>query len=113
MDNVVVRYDLGALKFDGLVEIEGGDSGPSSQGGDSGALIVDGDRRAVALLFAGSDQGGSNGQGVTFANPIRAVLDALRVDPFFSRVDHPGRGLHRGRRDGQDEEEIQPTGLDE
>ena len=39
---------------------------------------------AVALLFAGGDQGGSNGQGLTYANPIRTVLDALKVDLFFS-----------------------------
>lgn len=84
LDNVVVQYDIGVLKFDGQVEIEGSDSGPFSQGGDSGSLIVDGDRRAVALLFAGSDLGGSDGQGLTFANPIRAVLDALKVDLFFS-----------------------------
>jgi hypothetical protein len=84
LDNVVVDYGLGVLKFDGQVEIEGADTGPFSQGGDSGSLIVDADRRAVALLFAGSDQGGSDGQGLTFANPIRAVLDELKVDLFFS-----------------------------
>jgi hypothetical protein len=75
-----VRY----LKFDNQVEIEGAGSGPFSQGGDSGSLIVDAGHRAVALLFAGGDQGGSNGQGLTYANPIRAVLDALKVDLFFS-----------------------------
>ncbi len=84
MDNVVVNYGLGALKFDGQVEIESADTGPFSQGGDSGSLIVDANRRAVALLFSGSDQGGSNGQGLTFANPIRSVLDALKVDLFFA-----------------------------
>ncbi len=84
LDNVVVDYGLGALKFDGQVEIESADIGPFSQGGDSGSLIVDANRRAVALLFSGSDQGGSNGQGLTFANPIRSVLDALKVDLFFA-----------------------------
>jgi hypothetical protein len=84
LDNVVVQYDLGALRFDGQVEIEGTESGSFSRGGDSGALIVDADCRAVAMLFAGSDQGGSDGHGLTFANPIRAVLDALKVDLFFS-----------------------------
>ncbi len=84
MDNVVVQYDLGVLKFDNQVEIEGTDAGPFSQGGDSGSLIVDGDRRAVALLFAGSDQGGPEGRGLTFANPIHAVFDALKVDLYFS-----------------------------
>jgi hypothetical protein len=84
LDNVVVGYGIGYLKFDGQLEIEGVDSGPFSQGGDSGSLIVDADRRAVALLFAGGDIGGSNGQGLTYANPIRAVLDALKVDLYFS-----------------------------
>lgn len=80
VDNVMVQFGIGVLKFDGQVEIEGADGGPFSQGGDSGSLIVDADRRAVALLFAGSDLGGSDGQGLTFANPIHAVLDALKVD---------------------------------
>jgi hypothetical protein len=84
LDNVVVGYDIAFLKFDGQVEIEGVDSGSFSQGGDSGSLIVDAGHRAVALLFAGSDQGGSNGHGLTFANPIRPVLDALKVDLDFA-----------------------------
>jgi hypothetical protein len=35
--------------------------------------------RAAALLFAGGDHGGSNGKGLTYANPIGAVLQALNV----------------------------------
>jgi hypothetical protein len=84
MDNVIVGYGIGFLRFDGQVEIEGADTGPFCQGGDSGSLIVDASRRAVALLFAGSDQGGSNGQGLTYAHPIRTVLDALKVDLHFA-----------------------------
>lgn len=42
--------------------------------------ILRADRRAVALLFAGSDQGGANGQGLTYANPIQSVLEALGVE---------------------------------
>ena len=43
-----------------------------SQGGDSGSLIVSHPRLdAAALLFAGNDE------GVTYGNPIAAVLDAL------------------------------------
>jgi hypothetical protein len=84
LDNVVVGFDLGNLRFDNQVEIEGAaEDKPFSRGGDSGSLIVDADRRAVALLFAGSDVGGSNGLGLTFANPIRAVLDALEVHLMF------------------------------
>ena len=80
LDNVVISFDLGNLRFDNQIEIEGAGDGPFSDGGDSGSLIVDRDRRAIALLFAGSDQGGANGQGLTYANPLHAVLEALKVD---------------------------------
>jgi len=45
---------------------------PMVEGGDSGALLLS-DRRAVGLLFAGSDR-------ASLANPIGAVLDGLGVD---------------------------------
>lgn len=80
LDHVVVAYDRGNLRFDNQIEIEGAGAGPFSQGGDSGSLIIDRDGLAVALLFAGGDQGGSNGRGLTYGNPIRTVLDALAVD---------------------------------
>lgn len=80
LDNVVVQFGIGPIRFDGQIEIEGADDAPFSQGGDSGSLIVDADRRAVGLLFAGNDHGGANGKGRTYANPLRAVLDALEVD---------------------------------
>lgn len=80
LDNVVINYDIGKLRFDQQIEIEGAESGPFSQGGDSGSLIVDAGKRGIALLFAGSDQGGANGQGLTYANPLHAVLDALGME---------------------------------
>lgn len=81
LDNVVVRYDLGNVRFDDQIEIEGADTEAFSAGGDSGSLIVDaGTRLAVALLFAGGEAGGSNGQGLTFAHPIRNVLAQLKVE---------------------------------
>jgi hypothetical protein len=83
VDNVVIGYDLGNLRFDNQIEIEGAANTPFSQGGDSGALIVNSNLQAVGLLFAGSDQGGANGQGVTYANPIRPVFDALAVDLLY------------------------------
>ena len=47
---------------------------PISKGGDSGSLLVASDsRRAVGLLFAGSNE-------ATLHNPIQAVLDCLKVD---------------------------------
>ena len=80
IDNVAVEYAIGVLRFDNQIEIEGTGSRAFSDSGDSGSLIVDGARRAVALLFAGGDDGGSNGKGLTYANPIASVLDALDVD---------------------------------
>lgn len=49
-----------------------------SQGGDSGSLIVTaGSRQPAGLLFAG-------GGGVTFANPIAAVIAAMGIRRFCS-----------------------------
>ena len=77
LDNVVVGFDVGNRRFDGQIEVEGTGRAPFSDGGDSGALIVDARMHAVALLFAGSDVGGRNGLGLTYANPIDVVLTAL------------------------------------
>jgi hypothetical protein len=81
LDNVVVEFGMGNLRFDGQIEIEGSGEKAFSAGGDSGSLIVEaGTRLGVALLFAGTQIGGTNNKGLTFANPLRAVLDALKVD---------------------------------
>ena len=81
LDNLVVAYDQGNLRFDGQIEIEGASTEPFSQGGDSGSLIFTSlGHEAAGLLFAGGDQGGSNGKGLTFANPIAVVFDQLKVD---------------------------------
>lgn len=80
LDNVVVGYDMGNVRFDNQIEIEGADAVSFSQGGDSGSLVVDEDLRGVALLFAGGEVGGANGLGLTYASPVRAALDALKVD---------------------------------
>lgn len=77
LDNVVVAFDAGNVRFDDQVEIESAGSRPFSDGGDSGSLIVNADIQAVALLFAGSDSGGRRDLGLTYASPIRAVLKAL------------------------------------
>jgi hypothetical protein len=83
LDNVVVKYDVGNIRFDGQVEIEGTGNRPFSDGGDSGSLIVDDDMQAVALLFAGGDTGGSNGLGLTYANSIHEVLRRARARLLF------------------------------
>ena len=63
----------------GPIEIEGAGNKSFSDAGDSGSLIVDDEMLAAALLFAGGDHGGSNGKGLTYANPIAAVLKSLKV----------------------------------
>jgi hypothetical protein len=81
LDNIIVSFDTGLLRFDGQIEIEGLGDDPFSQGGDSGSLIVEtGTRLAVGLLFSGTDTGGANDNGLTYAHPIRTVLEALKVD---------------------------------
>lgn len=78
LDNLVVSYDIGNLRFDNQIEIEGLGPNPFSRPGDSGALVYTKvGRRAVGMIFAGSGQGGSNGRGLSFANPIRRVLGLL------------------------------------
>lgn len=79
LDNVVVQFDIGNVRFDGQIEIEGAGNTPFSQGGDSGSLIVSTANQAVALLFAGGDQGATNGMGLTYGNPIADVLRALDI----------------------------------
>jgi hypothetical protein len=80
VDGVAVQYDDGVHVFDDQIEIEGL-SGAFSAGGDSGAVIWRStDRAPLALLFAGSGEGGSDGTGLTFANPLSTVLSTLGVE---------------------------------
>jgi hypothetical protein len=83
LDNVIVNYDTGNLRFDGQIEIEGAGNTAFSDGGDSGSLIVNARMEAAALLFAGGDSGGSNGLGLTYANPIHRVLKDLKATLLF------------------------------
>jgi hypothetical protein len=78
LDHVVVGYEIGSLTFNQVVEIDGIAS-LFSDGGDSGSLIVDDQGLAVALLFAGSEQGGTNNRGLTYACYIQNVLTALNI----------------------------------
>lgn len=80
MDKVVVDYDLGALSFDDQIEIESTEPHSFSAGGDSGSLILDDQNRGCALLFAGSETGGPDGHGLTYANPIGIVLTKLAIE---------------------------------
>ena len=77
VDGVAVQYDAVVHRFDDQIEIQG-TAGGFSAGGDSGSVIWRSrDRAPVALLFAGSTTGGSDGSGVTFANPLATVLQLL------------------------------------
>ncbi|WP_265520141.1 hypothetical protein [Oerskovia flava] len=81
LDDVVVGFgdELGALRFDGQIEVESTGDGPFSLGGDSGSLVYTEGGLALGLLFAGSETGGANGTGLTYVNPIDTVLGALGV----------------------------------
>jgi hypothetical protein len=77
VDGVAVQYDQDLYTFNDQIEIEGV-TGPFSAGGDSGSVIWrSADRAPLALLFAGSETGGSSGGGLTFANPLATVLSVL------------------------------------
>jgi hypothetical protein len=77
IDKLDVEFDMDVLEFNNQIEIEPVGSHPFSLGGDSGSLIVDSQRRAVGLLFAGNDI------DATYANDIHSVLSALNVDLVF------------------------------
>jgi hypothetical protein len=80
VDGVVVQYDRTVHRFDDQIEVEG-DSGAFSAGGDSGSVIWRSrDRAPLALLFAGSSQGGRTGAGVTYANPLATVLSEIGAE---------------------------------
>jgi len=83
LDNVAVGYDQGVAQFDSQIEIESVGPGLFSDGGDSGSLVVDADNLGLGLLFAGSDQGGANSLGLTYANPLETVLTALSANLLF------------------------------
>jgi hypothetical protein len=80
LDEVRVRYPFGRIVFNGQIEIEAAPGVPFSRPGDSGSLVFTlPQRQPLGLLFGCSLRGGKSGLGLTFANPIRSVLDALGV----------------------------------
>jgi hypothetical protein len=90
LDNLRVQYDLGVVRFDDQIEVQGAD-GRFSEGGDSGSLVftvagatTSGGALAAGLLFAGSETGGPGGVGLTYVNPIVAVLTALDAELVLS-----------------------------
>ena len=83
IDNLLVSYRLGhrfgIARFDRQISIAG-DKGAFSKGGDGGSLVCSDAGNPMALLMAGSQRGGTDGRGLTFASPIETVVDALDVD---------------------------------
>jgi len=84
VDNVEVDYsDEGdgslVYSFDSQIEIKGTAGKHFSRGGDSGSLILNADNHAVGLLFAGADE-----TRITYANPIRLVLNAFGAKLILS-----------------------------
>jgi hypothetical protein len=79
--DVTVDYGGGRLaKFSNQLEFKSAAPGQTfSDAGDSGSVILDEDRYAVGLLFAGNPNGGLDGNGITYANPMNTVLDLLHV----------------------------------
>jgi hypothetical protein len=58
-----------------------------SDGGDSGSVVVDGNKKVLGLLYAGTTSGSAS-----FLNPIQKVLDELDVDlcvKTFTLMTHP------------------------
>ncbi|BAZ51221.1 hypothetical protein NIES4103_38700 [Nostoc sp. NIES-4103] len=82
MDYVRVPYnqELNNCIFNNIITIEGDGNKAFSRRGDSGSIIVDQDGYAIGLLFAGTDIGGSNGCGITYAIPISEVLQELDLE---------------------------------
>ena len=78
MDNIVLNYDLGEIRFDRQIEIESASSSPFADVGDSGAIIVSDEGQAVGLLI-GAKQSSSR-VGPVYANPIQAALHALNAE---------------------------------
>jgi hypothetical protein len=79
LTDVPVNYSFGSVQFRDQIEIESLTTTPFSRGGDSGSLIFTQDRQPLGLLFAGSIFGGKTDSGLTYANPIGAVFDALGI----------------------------------
>lgn len=77
LDDVAVDYlDVGTVVFDDQIEIKGTPGHPFSRDGDSGSLVVNADKHAIGLLFAGNPDL-NDGAGLSFANPLPKVMTAL------------------------------------
>jgi hypothetical protein len=77
LDDIAVDYvDVGTVVFDDQIEIKGLPNKPFSTDGDSGSLIINDQKRAIGLLFAGNPFA-EDGSGLSFANSLPKVMNAL------------------------------------
>lgn len=79
-DHCVVESEIGNLTYDDQIEITGV-NGPFSRKGDSGSLIVTDKNEAVGMIFAGNEFA-NDGNGLSYANPLPKVMDALNLKPL-------------------------------
>jgi hypothetical protein len=79
-DHVLVDTEIGGATFDGQIEIRGTEHA-FSQLGDSGSLVVTDQNQAIGMVFCGNEFA-NNGLGVTYANPLPKVMDALNLSPL-------------------------------
>jgi hypothetical protein len=79
LDNFALNYSFGEVRFKNQIEIESSNDAPFSGPGDSGSALFSADRHPIGLIYARSAAGGVSNSGLTFANPISVVLEALGV----------------------------------
>jgi hypothetical protein len=77
IDHIVVATEVGNVTFDDQIEITGIDHA-FSQLGDSGSLVLTEQNEAIGLVFCGNEFA-NDGLGVTYANRLTKVMDALNL----------------------------------
>jgi len=73
----VVQSEVGNATFDDQIEIKGIDRA-FSEPGDSGSLVLSAQNEAIGLVFCGNEFA-NDGLGVTYANRLTKVMDALNI----------------------------------
>ena len=80
VDHVAVDTEIGTMTFDGQIEMKGTEHA-FSQLGDSGSLVVTDQGQAIGIVFCGNEFA-NNGLGISYANPLPKVMDALNLSPL-------------------------------
>jgi len=76
LENLVVDYSSGLeVTFADQIEIESASSGLFADAGDSGSIVFDAFFQPIGVVFATA-----TARGLTYANPLQTVLDALGVE---------------------------------